>query len=230
MAADVRTTGGPGQLRRWGWVAAAVAAAAASGAVAVELRKAVGRSPQPAAVAPPDVPAGRPLHSVEVRKPAGPPVVKTGVTDRQGNPVTIACNTCHASKPPNPDARLGKDLEFFHQGLTGHHGNLTCGSCHNPADGYASLRLADGRSVPYPEVMQLCAQCHGPQYRDYQHGAHGGMAGHWDLTTGGRTRNNCVDCHDPHAPKYPKLQPAQGPRDRGVTPNHQTTSGGHAHE
>mgnify|MGYP006143841449 CR=1 FL=1 len=36
------------------------------------------------------------------------------------------------------------DLKVFHQGLTFKHGNLTCVSCHNPSDGYQSLRLADG--------------------------------------------------------------------------------------
>jgi formate-dependent nitrite reductase cytochrome c552 subunit len=147
--------------------------------------------------------------------PDGPPVVNTGSVDAAGRPVTISCGTCHTTNAPNPQARLGTDLTRFHQGLKSAHGNLACVACHNPAEGYGSLRLADGASLPYPEVMQLCAQCHGPQYRDYQHGSHGGMTGHWDLTRGGRLRNNCVDCHDPHAPKYPTVRPADGPRDRG---------------
>jgi formate-dependent nitrite reductase cytochrome c552 subunit len=118
-------------------------------------------------------------------------------------------------KEPNPQAQLGADLTAFHQGLHGAHGNLACVSCHNPAEGYGSLRLADGKSLPYAEVMHLCAQCHGPQYRDYQHGAHGGMTGYWDLSKGGRTRANCIDCHNPHTPKYQPVQPAKGPNDRG---------------
>jgi len=98
--------------------------------------------------------------------------------------------------------------------MVGKHGGLTCVTCHNTADGYDSLRLSDGRRVAFSEVMTLCAQCHSSQYRDYQHGAHGGMSGHWDLTQGGRTRNNCIHCHDQHAPKYPAMQPARGPNDR----------------
>jgi formate-dependent nitrite reductase cytochrome c552 subunit len=79
--------------------------------------------------------------------------------------------------------------------------------------------------------MQLCAQCHGPQYRDYRHGAHGGMAGHWDLAKGGRVRNNCIDCHDPHSPKYPTVRPAGGPLDRGgVHPNASPPQKGAGHE
>jgi formate-dependent nitrite reductase cytochrome c552 subunit len=158
-------------------------------------------------------------------------VVKTGLTDAAGKPVTISCPTCHATNPPNPQARLGADLDRFHQGLKGAHGNLACVACHNPQEGYGSLRLADGRPLPYPDVMQLCAQCHGPQYRDYQHGAHGGMTGHWDLSRGGRTRNNCVDCHDPHSPKYPTVRPVAGPRDRGgVHPNAGAPQNGAGHE
>ena len=153
-------------------------------------------------------------HPVVVRTPHGPPTVPTGTVDEKGRPVSLACATCHTTKPVNADAKLGTPLAYFHQKLVGKHGNLSCTSCHNPADGYASLRLADGKSVPYTAVMTLCAQCHGPQFRDYQHGAHGGMTGHWDLSKGGRTRNNCVDCHDAHAPKYPTVSPAPGPNDR----------------
>lgn len=156
-------------------------------------------------------------HPVVIRTPNGPPGVPTGAFDDKGQPVMVTCSACHATKPTNTEAKLGTPMAHFHQGLVGNHGNLSCTSCHNSADGYASLRLADGKSVPYSEVMTLCAQCHGPQFRDYQHGAHGGMTGHWDLSKGGRVRNNCIDCHDPHAPKYPTVAPVRGPNDRFLT-------------
>ena len=46
------------------------------------------------------------------------------------------------------------------------------------------------------------------------------MSGHWDLTKGGRVRNACVDCHDPHQPKYPTYAPVQKPRDRFLQSPH----------
>ncbi len=153
-------------------------------------------------------------HPVIIRSPHGAPMVPTGTFDEKGRPLLVACATCHTTKPTNGDAKIGTPLKQFHQGMIGHHGNLSCASCHNPTDGYATLRLADGKSVPYTQVMTLCAQCHGPQHRDYQHGAHGGMMGYWDLSKGGRVRNTCIDCHDPHAPKYPTVSPARGPNDR----------------
>lgn len=160
---------------------------------------------------------------VVVRQPIGAPRIATGTLDEKGHPVFVACATCHATKPPVASAKLGTPLQQFHQRLMGQHGEMTCNSCHNPGDGYATLRRADGKSLPYSDVMQLCAQCHGPQFRDYQHGAHGGMTGFWDLAKGGRVRNNCIDCHDPHAPKYPTVMPARGPADR-------YPSGGSGHE
>ena len=76
------------------------------------------------------------------------------------------------------------------------------------------MRLADGRVLEFVDSMQLCAQCHGPQHRDWQRGSHGGMTGHWDLARGPRERNHCVVCHDPHAPQLQQVSPAPPPRDR----------------
>jgi hypothetical protein len=162
---------------------------------------------------------GREAHQfpITIHEPVGAPGIKTGTFDEHGRAVSVACATCHATRPANPEAKLGTSPTLFHQGLQGKHGNLSCVSCHNPTDGFASLRLADGKHVPFTAVMLLCAQCHGPQFRDYQHGAHGGMTGYWNLTKGGRVRNNCIDCHDPHAPKYPTVTPASGPNDRFLT-------------
>ncbi len=149
-------------------------------------------------------------YGVKVNRPAGPPRVLTDHKDVHGNVVTVACSSCHATKKPNPALTQASQLTQFHQGMTFRHGNLSCLSCHNSGD-YDALRLADGRKIAYRNVMDLCAQCHGPQHRDYQRGSHGGMRGYWDLTKGPRQRNNCVDCHDPHVPRYQKVLPVFPP-------------------
>lgn len=159
------------------------------------------------------------VHAVQIRTLHGPPLVATGQRDPNGNPVGVRCVTCHANRKPNATTHSGEALKEFHQGLKFKHGNLTCLSCHHSGD-YDSLRLADDRKLPFPQVMELCGQCHGPQARDYAHGAHGGMTGFWDLTKGGRTRNNCIDCHDPHAPAYPRVRPVFAPKDR-FPPRHE---------
>lgn len=169
---------------------------------------------RPVSVSAATVPAT--AHAVAVRShPA--PRVGTGQVDHAGTPVTIACGTCHAVRAPDPANRSGSDLDLFHQGLAIHHGGNSCLSCHNPDD-YDSLRLADGRRVAFADSIELCSQCHGPQRRDYDRGAHGGMNGYWDLSRGGRVRNTCIDCHDPHVPKYQALLPMPHARDRFVAP------------
>ena len=151
--------------------------------------------------------------SVEVRKPSGPPRVATGLNDAHGIAVTVACSTCHTTRQPNHENKAVKDLDEFHGGMAFSHGTVSCLSCHNPND-YDSLKLADGSRVEFTDVMTLCGQCHGPQLRDFEHGAHGGMNGHWDLARGPQVKNNCVDCHNPHSPQFPKMRPTFKARDR----------------
>lgn len=152
-------------------------------------------------------------HPVIIRKPDLMPMVDSGKKDRLGKPIMIRCNNCHDIKKPNNLTSSAADLKDFHQHMTFRHNSLKCSSCHDPKD-RERLRLADGTTIPFSNVMQLCAQCHGPQFRDYRNGSHGGMNGYWDLSRGPRKRNNCVDCHDPHAPAYPKVMPVFPPKTR----------------
>jgi formate-dependent nitrite reductase cytochrome c552 subunit len=161
----------------------------------------------------PEVKPAPKQFAVTINRPDGPPVIQTGQLDERGQPIVVNCSTCHATKTPNARLSDGAKLEDFHNGLKTNHGDRTCLSCHDPSD-YNQLRLADGQPVSFQDVITLCAQCHGPQYKDYQNGAHGGMTGFWDLNRGPRVRNNCIDCHDPHAPQFPKLMPVLRPNDR----------------
>ncbi|MCA9008549.1 MAG: hypothetical protein KDB01_02325 [Planctomycetaceae bacterium] len=151
--------------------------------------------------------------SVSIRKPPGPPRVVTALKDVHGSSVTVACSTCHTTRPPNHQNKTVQTLDEFHRGMAFSHGTVSCLSCHNPND-YDSLQLADGSRVDFTDVMTLCGQCHGPQMKDYGHGVHGGLNGYWDLTRGSQQKNNCVDCHNPHAPQFPKMQPTFKPKDR----------------
>ncbi len=155
---------------------------------------------------------------VVVRKPAGPPRIELIGTDPQGRTGSVACSTCHSVRKPNRDNKTATTLDEFHQGMTFNHGTIACYSCHNPDDSDA-LRLADGTSVSYENVMTLCSQCHSSQADSFAHGAHGGMNGHWDLSRGPQAKNNCIDCHDPHSPNYPKMIVGFKPKDRFNEPS-----------
>lgn len=154
------------------------------------------------------------LHPVMIRSPRNLKLVETGLKHPNGNAVSIACNTCHTTRPANRQNRNAEDLDQFHQGLKINHGKQACVACHDQRDGYVSLHLADGLAIEFSDSMRLCAQCHGSQFRDYEHGSHGGMNGYWDRTRGPRERNHCLHCHDPHAPQIEVVQPVPGPRDR----------------
>ncbi len=164
-----------------------------------------------------DAQVRRTNFGVTIRRPPGPPRIELAGTDLQGRSGSVACSTCHAVRKPNLENVSAETLDEFHQGMTFDHGKIACYACHNPANS-DSLRLADGRAVQYQDVMTLCSQCHGPQATAFAHGAHGGMNGYWDLTRGPQTKNNCVDCHDPHAPTYPKMIVGFKPKDRFNSP------------
>ena len=150
---------------------------------------------------------------VRLRPVPGVPQIAAGPPDAHGHKAAVSCSTCHSMKPPAPERKSGSILTQFHQELRVQHGSLSCLACHNSED-YDSLKLASGERIPFERVMDLCAQCHGTQARDYEHGAHGGMSGHWDTTRGEQVRNQCTHCHDPHGPAFPRMQPTFKPRDR----------------
>jgi mono/diheme cytochrome c family protein len=88
--------------------------------------------------------------------------------------------------------------------------NDNCFNCHDP-EGLDTLKTRDGRKLAITDSTLLCANCHGPTYRDWEAGIHGRTSGHWDRQLGSITRQDCVSCHDPHAPAFPFLKPAPGP-------------------
>lgn len=160
-------------------------------------------------------PPGSPDFAVELHVPARLTGIVTDDVDALGRPVRAACVTCHSLRTPAQLPTSTAELDEFHQGLSFAHGELSCASCHVAGE-QRTLRKADGSEVDLRDAIALCRQCHGPQARDYDHGAHGGMNGYWDLSAGGRVRNHCVDCHDPHVPKFQPSRPVLLPRDRGL--------------
>lgn len=152
----------------------------------------------------------------EVHTPATLGKVDTPAEDVHGAPTGISCDTCHA---PGVDGTALADSagppEDMHGSVEVVHGALSCGACHD-ADDRTSLHLADGTRLAMAQAMDLCAQCHGPQHRDYSRGSHGGMTGSWDLRRGDRVRNHCLDCHGAHDPRFPELMPVLPPQDRGT--------------
>ena len=163
-----------------------------------------------------------PTSSVEAHPASVAPAAKTHSIETQrkdplGRQVRVACVTCHSLRKADELPQSTAELNEFHRGLELRHGNLACSSCHAKERPHEELRLASGKLVEMADVQELCAQCHGPQKKSYDKGAHGGMTGYWDTRQGKRVKNDCVHCHDPHAPAFVGAQPVLPPRDRGLT-------------
>ncbi|MCX8091825.1 MAG: hypothetical protein N3I86_12985 [Verrucomicrobiae bacterium] len=127
------------------------------------------------------------------------------------------CYTCHEKGKPPPiryDENHRIILPKEHSNIVMQHGsherNNHCFNCHNELN-LERFQTRDGRELPFAQSTELCGSCHGPTYRDWEAGVHGRTSGFWDRTRGPIRREDCVNCHDPHAPEFPGRKPAPGP-------------------
>jgi hypothetical protein len=116
------------------------------------------------------------------------------------------CSACHEGMEVNAKKR---DLKEEHTNIKLHHAESIhwCFDCHNPSN-RDKLRLASGVLIDFRESYLLCSQCHGTQYRDWKAGIHGKRVGYFD---GQKTYYLCVNCHNPHDPKFKPLKPEPPP-------------------
>lgn len=141
------------------------------------------------------------VDPVTVRQPSLTPEIMVGS-------FTYRCSDCHRLFPAR--ATTGRTL-LQHREIVLEHGiNDRCLSCHHPDERDAFVD-GNGDMIPYDQPPLLCAKCHGPVYRDWQHGVHGRSNGYWDTGRGPLTRKECTECHDPHRPPFPPMRPAPPP-------------------
>jgi len=179
--------------RRRGWIPVVVGAvgalAAASAAASGPTAPAPGPAKAPAAAAKPgDLPTGI---------QAEPPPFTPGI---------FPCSQCHdrAGDPKQRELAFHDDVQGELQ-----HGPKSrwCLDCHDNAR-RDFLHLTNGELVPFTESYRLCGQCHGDKYRDWRVGVHGRRTGQWN---GQKTYFLCVNCHNPHTPKFKALKPEPPP-------------------
>jgi hypothetical protein len=154
------------------------------------------------------------------------PPRKTVGLDLTRNGWTYNCMECHKLFP----ARWhygGADRPFNeHKDIKLEHGeNRFCLNCHHPTNRNAFVDY-DGAEIAQGDVVKLCAKCHGTIHRDWQAGVHGRQNGFWNASMGDKTKLRCIQCHDPHNPKFkdmPPLAPLRYPA-RGANPPAMTKS------
>lgn len=121
---------------------------------------------------------------------------------------TYRCSDCHniLPSPAETHRTLGQ-----HKEIQLRHGiNTRCFNCHHRTNRNAFVDDMGGE-IPWDQPQLLCAKCHGPVYRDWEAGSHGRSNGYWDTAQGSQTRRRCIECHDPHVPPFPGMEPAPGP-------------------
>lgn len=113
------------------------------------------------------------------------------------------CSKCHRFRPID---RKQRDLKLAHAGIVLKHAEKQrwCLDCH---DG-DKLRLPNGELIDYDKPYLLCGQCHGTVFRDWKAGIHGKTTGMWN---GVKVYRICVNCHDPHQPKFKQIAPEKQP-------------------
>ncbi len=118
------------------------------------------------------------------------------------------CSECHEDMEANHRRRMLEDEHVEISEMFNHASEQRwCLDCHNPDDRDV-LRLANGDLVPFEESYNLCGQCHGTIFRDWKAGIHGKRTGEWN---GKKQYRLCVQCHNPHSPKFKPIKPMPPP-------------------
>jgi hypothetical protein len=180
-------------------VALAVVAGAACLALAWRPPRARGESPPP---------GGSGEHASRAAPLPGTPGQEIEVPPPPFSEGIFPCTRCHEKGAEFDTDR--RELGDPHDQIKFEHDaeHRWCLDCHNGTD-RDHLRLASGDLIDFTESYKLCGQCHGDKYRDWRAGVHGRRTGQWD---GKKTYLLCVNCHNPHSPRFRGVKPLPPPR------------------
>ncbi len=152
---------------------------------------------KPPTVQPPvGLPTDSHLDKTPPRQTVGLDLVRSGWT--------YNCMECHKLFP----AKWHYDRPLVeHRTIQLQHGeNRFCLNCHHSTNRNAFVDY-DGAEIAQADVVTLCAKCHGTIYRDWKAGVHGRQNGYWNAASGEKTKLRCIQCHDPHVPKFQPIKP-----------------------
>ncbi len=176
---------------------------------------------KPAPAQPEIVDSDTRLNKTPPRKTKGLDLVKMGWS--------YDCMECH--KMLEAKWHFDDRAMVEHETIKLNHGNNRfCLNCHHPTNRNVFVDY-DGSEIAEQDVVSLCARCHGTVFRDWQAGAHGRRNGYWDTSKGGETQLRCIQCHDPHDPKFKAIRSLNAPDypRRAAGSEHGTDHGGGGH-
>ncbi|MBK5208870.1 MAG: cytochrome C [Flavobacteriaceae bacterium] len=129
------------------------------------------------------------------------------IPERKSQIASFNCTECH-SQPLDKlkEHKVGEkaahwNIKLNHAGAE----TMNCTTCHNKND-FDNLQSITSSSIDFNYSYKLCSQCHQQQFNDWKGGAHGKQLGGWAPP---RVSNTCVNCHNPHSPKFEKRWPVR---------------------
>ncbi|MEJ4088795.1 cytochrome c3 family protein [Galbibacter orientalis] len=128
------------------------------------------------------------------------------IPERKEKLTMYACTECHSKPLEELKGGVGAlpkshwDIEIVH----GDANTMNCLTCHNGGGNMDNLHSLTGEIIDFNKSYQLCSQCHTSQFKDWKGGAHGKNISGWAPP---RAINSCVNCHNPHQPKFNKRLP-----------------------
>ncbi|WP_417444229.1 cytochrome c3 family protein [Joostella sp.] len=128
------------------------------------------------------------------------------IPERKQKLTMYACTECH-SKPLEELKSKGGELPKSHWDIDIVHGDantMNCLTCHNSKN-MDNLQSLTGQDIDFNKSYEVCSQCHTTQFKDWKGGAHGKNISGWAPP---RAINSCVNCHNPHQPKFNQRLPA----------------------
>ena len=114
------------------------------------------------------------------------------------------CMECHRTFQ-SPKLRTTGRLQHEHV-VVEHGSHRGCYGCHDQDDRDRLVTIG-GETLPFGQAADLCAQCHASVHADWRAGMHGRTNGYWSAPHGDVRRLTCTQCHDPHAPRSPAMDP-----------------------
>jgi hypothetical protein len=159
-------------------------------------------------------PAATVTQAEEARAPGAAAAAASGADETETTVATppppfskgiFPCSQCHEGEEIDTTPRrlsVHKEIVLSHD-----EANRWCLDCHDAQD-RDRLRLASGKLIEFAESYRLCGQCHGPEFRDWRHGAHGKRTGAW---SGKKQYLLCAHCHNPHSPQFKPIVPEPPP-------------------
>lgn len=127
------------------------------------------------------------------------------IPSRKNKIKSYKCTACHTI--PLVEMQV-EGIKKAHWNIKFSHANedtMNCTTCHD-GNNMDHLKSLAAHTIDIDKSFKLCSQCHQEVYKDWVGGAHGKRIKSWASP---RISMTCVNCHNPHFPRFDSRWPAR---------------------